>query len=157
MTRSFFAGFRDFLSQFAGEVSPSESEDRDELVVAIAALLFHVVSADGIVTEEERESLDTVLREDYRLSTEQARAVAEAGERANDEAVDLYRFTSILKSRLGEDERIEFVRNLWEMTFADGQVHELEDNVVWRVSELLGVSGRDRMLLKKEFAVRAET
>ncbi|MER0237208.1 TerB family tellurite resistance protein [Fulvimarina sp. MAC8] len=152
MARSLFSGFRDFLSQFAGEPSPNETQGQDDLVVSVAALLFHVATADGIVTDDERQSLTGVLREDYGLSATQAEDVARAGERANDEAVDLYRFTSVLKSRLGEDERIEFVRNLWEMTFADGEVHELEDNVVWRVSELLGVSGRDRMLLKKEFA-----
>jgi uncharacterized tellurite resistance protein B-like protein len=28
-------------------------------------------------------------------------------------------------------------------------VHELEDNVVWRVAELLGVPPRQRVLLKK--------
>lgn len=157
MARSLFSGFRDFLGQFAGESSPRETEGQDELVVAVAALLFHVASADGVVTEDERSSLIHVLKSDHGLSDEQARDVAEAGERANDESVDLYRFTSVLKRRLGEEERIEFVRNLWEMTFADGEVHELEDNVVWRVSELLGVSGRDRMLIKKEFADKART
>jgi hypothetical protein len=29
-------------------------------------------------------------------------------------------------------------------------VHEFEENVVWRVAELLGVSTRDRVLLRRE-------
>ncbi|MDY8108409.1 TerB family tellurite resistance protein [Fulvimarina sp. 2208YS6-2-32] len=155
MARSLFSGFRDLLNQISPDAAPREAGGQDELVVAIAALLFHVVSADGIVTEEERESLDAVLREDYGLSHEQALEVAAAGERANEEAVDLYRFTSVLKNRLEAEERADVVRHLWEVTFADGAVHELEDNVVWRVSELLGVSSRDRMIMKKEFADRA--
>jgi len=43
---------------------------------------------------------------------------------------------------------------LWEMAMADGVVHEFESNLVWRVSELLGVSARDRVTLKKLVASR---
>jgi len=38
---------------------------------------------------------------------------------------------------------------------ADGVVHEFEANLVWRAAELLGVSTRDRVLLRK--AVEART
>jgi uncharacterized tellurite resistance protein B-like protein len=43
---------------------------------------------------------------------------------------------------------------MWRMVFADGRADEFEDNIVWRVAELLGVPARDRMLLKK--AARGE-
>ncbi len=46
---------------------------------------------------------------------------------------------------------------MWEIVFADGEVHEFEDNVVWRVAELLGVSSRDRIRLRKRIEGRAET
>jgi uncharacterized tellurite resistance protein B-like protein len=39
--------------------------------------------------------------------------------------------------------------------FADGVVNELEDNMVWRTAELLGVSSRDRMILRKRVAGEA--
>jgi len=35
------------------------------------------------------------------------------------------------------------------MVFADGVLHELEDNVVWRIAELLAVDSRNRVLLKQ--------
>ena len=65
------------------------------------------------------------------------------------EAIDLYQFTSVLKRALDDAERVTMIESLWEMVFADGVVHEMEDNVVWRVAELLGVDTRDRMLLKQ--------
>jgi uncharacterized tellurite resistance protein B-like protein len=64
------------------------------------------------------------------------------------EAVDLYRFTSVLKRRLDEEGRVEVVAMLWEMANADGDLHEFEENVVWRVAELLGVSSRQRVSLR---------
>ena len=43
---------------------------------------------------------------------------------------------------------------LWEIAMADYVVREFESNLVWRVAELLGVSARDRELLRKTVASR---
>ena len=57
----------------------------------------------------------------------------------------------MLKRQLSEDERIRVIENLWEIAYADGASHEFEENLVWRVAELLGVSPRDA--LRRERAV----
>ena len=44
---------------------------------------------------------------------------------------------------------------MWEIVYADGHVHEFEDNTIWRVAELLGVSSRDRMVLRHKVAKSA--
>jgi uncharacterized tellurite resistance protein B-like protein len=38
---------------------------------------------------------------------------------------------------------------MWRMVFADGRADEFEDNIVWRIAELLGVPARERVLLRK--------
>jgi uncharacterized tellurite resistance protein B-like protein len=43
---------------------------------------------------------------------------------------------------------------MWELVYADGQVSEFEDNVVWRAADLLGISSRDRIELKHRVAAR---
>ncbi|MEF2552238.1 TerB family tellurite resistance protein [Aurantimonas sp. A2-1-M11] len=150
-----FEAFRDFLRNIGSGPADDRPDPADDVRVATAALLFHVVRADGVVTEEERTRLHAVLREEFALAPEEVDRIAEAGGEADTEAVDLYNFTSVLKSRLGEAERVRFVELLWEVTYADGSVHELEDNLIWRVSDLLGVSTRDRMLMKREAASRS--
>jgi hypothetical protein len=42
------------------------------------------------------------------------------------------------------------------MAYADGMIHEFEENVVWRVAELLGVSSRERVNLKQDARAEAE-
>lgn len=145
-------GLRDFLRTLSGE-TPRPRED--DPLVAATALLFHVGEADGEASPAERRRLRTLLREHYGLDDAEAARIEREGREADAEAVDLFRFTSVLLRHLGEDERIRFVELLWEIVFADGDVHELEDNIVWRISELLGVSSRDRMLAKREAARRA--
>ena len=72
-----------------------------------------------------------------------------AGEQADREAVDLYAFTSVLKRHLDEEARVEFIGLMWEVVYADGELHELEDNTVWRVAELIGVDRRDRIAARQ--------
>ena len=118
---------------------------RDDPRVAAAALFFHVVDADGDVRPSERKKLRDVVAAAYDLKGSELDAVLKAGQKADDEAVDLYAFTSVLKRSLDEDQRINFIELLWEVVYADGERHELEENVVWRIAELLGVSTRQRV------------
>ncbi|MEY9525265.1 hypothetical protein ABIF70_006406 [Bradyrhizobium japonicum] len=71
------------------------------------------------------------------------------------EAVDLYHFTSVIMRSLDEEGRKRIVQMMWELVYADGQVSEFEDNVVWRASDLLGIAQRDRIDLKHAVANRA--
>ena len=70
------------------------------------------------------------------------------------EAVDLYHFTSLVKRRLNAEGRAKLIEMMWEIAYADGAVHEFEDNVVWRVAELIGVEARERVLLRQQVALR---
>ena len=39
---------------------------------------------------------------------------------------------------------------LWQIVLADGVLHEIEDSVVWRIAELLGVETRERIRLRQK-------
>ena len=140
-------------------LSPEE-DNASKLVLdknlAAAALMVHVIAADGKITSEEETKLRTVLREHYAMSEEDALALEEAARAAQSEAVDMYRFTSILKSDMDDTQRLALIEDLWEMVFADGKIHEFEDNVVWRVAELIGIQARERMVLKQRVLARGQ-
>ena len=53
---------------------------------------------------------------------------------------------------VNEEGRLRIIEMMWELVYADGQVSEFEDNVVWRAADLLGVSSRDRIDLKHRVA-----
>jgi uncharacterized tellurite resistance protein B-like protein len=130
---------------------PERHDLRNEPQLAVAALLVHLAAVDGSTTDEEREAVRQALMQQYGLTaSEVANLIAEATRRDTD-AVDFYQFTSALRT-LEPDERVDVVRMMWQVVFADRQNHELEDNMVWRIAELLGVSTRDRTTLRKQMA-----
>lgn len=146
--------FRSFVRELAGEVDGQNSQAPDSPQLAAAALMYHVIQADGVLRPVERERFAQVLAEEYDLDRTELQALTEQARQADGEAVDLYRFTSVLMDSMSEAERIGFIEILWEMVYADGVRHELEDNVVWRISELLGVSGRDRVHMRQRVQER---
>ena len=99
-----------FLNDIPGGGSGGERrDDSDDPRLAAAALMVHVMDADGVRLDEERAKLREALTRAYGLSgSELDRFILRAEEEAH-EAVDLYAFTSILKRHLDERARIEFI------------------------------------------------
>ncbi|MHA1189085.1 MAG: TerB family tellurite resistance protein [Alphaproteobacteria bacterium] len=139
---------KSFLNKLTGEAAPAHHFDADDTRLAVAALMVHCMAVDGTVSEDERKLLQGSLSSAYDLSqSDVAQLIADATD-ADYEAVDLYRFTSVLKRQMDRDQRADVVEQLWSMVYADGQVHEFEDNLVWRVAELLGVERTERLARK---------
>ncbi|ATN36327.1 hypothetical protein ACO34A_21290 [Rhizobium sp. ACO-34A] len=127
----------------------------DDPRIAVAALCFQVMEADGFVHKAERDKLRQLLKEQYGLEGAQLEELLDAGQKAESEAVDYYRFTSDLKRHLNEAERQQLVGILWDIVYADGDRSETEDHVIWRIADLLGVSGRDRVSERHDAVNRA--
>ncbi len=150
-----FEQLKRFFGDIAGNSDPREFEDGDYRLAA-AALLVHVADVDGITTPAERQRLRNILSDRFALDEEATGRLLEAATRSDEEAVDLYRFTSVLKRRLDDEGRRKIIEMMWEIAYADGSLHELEDNILWRVAELLGVSTNDRVSLKLRVAKRMQ-
>jgi uncharacterized tellurite resistance protein B-like protein len=149
----------DGLRQFIAEVvSPTAHQNRafDDTGYRLAAtaLLIHVISLDGEPSDVEKRKLHTLLESRFGLDPGAADQLIAYATLVEGEAVDLYRFTSVIMRSVNEEGRLRIVEMMWELAYADGQVSEFEDNVVWRAADLLGVSSRDRIDLKHRVAGR---
>jgi uncharacterized tellurite resistance protein B-like protein len=126
--------------------------DADDYRVAAAALLVHVATLEGALTAAARDKLRATLMSQFSLTDALADELIEAAAKADREAVDFYHFTSLLMRTLNEQGRLKIIEMLWEMALADGRVSEFEDNMLWRVADLLAVSPRDRIALRQRVA-----
>ena len=133
-----------------GDDAAAEQRAPIDIKLAAAVLLVQASSVDGDVAPEEREMVRGLLARRFALDEDAVEALVDEARAQEREAVDFYAFTSILKRDLDEDGRLEIIEMLWRMAWADGEVHPFEDNLIWRVSELLGISSRDRVLAKRD-------
>ncbi len=150
-----FESFRNFVAEFVdGGKHPSQFADNDYRLAA-AALLVHAAAIDGDMTESERDKLHVIVKSRFALDDAAADELIDKATAAEHEAVDLYHFTSLLNRTLDEEGRAKIIEMMWEIVYADGKRDELEDNLLWRAADLLGVLPRERIDLRRRISGEA--
>jgi uncharacterized tellurite resistance protein B-like protein len=151
-------GLRQFIADVVSSAAPQDRTfDDTGYRLAATALLIHVISLDGEPSDVEKRKLHSLLETRFGLNPGSADKLIASATLVEGEAVDLYHFTSVIMRSVNEEGRLRIVEMMWELVYADGQVSEFEDNVVWRAADLLGVSSRDRIDLKNRVAGEQRT
>ena len=104
---------------------------------------------DGRADPVERRKLKSLLQVRFNLGEDEFDRILGEAEAWEQDSVDLHSFTSVLCRELDQEGRQRIVEMLWEIVLADGVLHEYEADLVSRGAELLGVSTRDRVRLRK--------
>jgi uncharacterized tellurite resistance protein B-like protein len=143
---------RHFFAELTGGTKPQHSFAENDYRRAAAALLVHVATLDGDLTEVKRRKLHAILGAQFALDAAATDALIAEAAADDREAVDFYHFTSLIMRTLDAAGRLRIVEMLWEMVYVDGKVSEFEANVMWRVADLLGISARDRIALRERVA-----
>jgi uncharacterized tellurite resistance protein B-like protein len=147
-----FDSLKAFLAELAdGRKAPSRF-DAGDYRLAAAALLVHATTIDGSVSEAERRTLHDLLKGRFALDERGTAELIDKATQADREAIDLYHFTSLINRTCDLEGRLRIIEMMWEVVYADGRVTEFEENLLWRVSDLLGVSANERIALKQRAA-----
>ena len=150
-----FESFKSFITEFVdGEKHPDQFAE-DDYRLAAAAMLVHTAAIDGEMSQSERDKLHAVIKQRFALDDATTDELITKATAAEHEAVDLYHFTHLLNRALDEDGRAKIVEMMWEIVYADGRRDELEDNLLWRAADLLGVSPRERIALRRRISGEA--
>jgi len=145
--------FDSFMKLIAGEGDGGkhpERYDENDYRLAAAALLMHAATIDGSVSQAERDKLHAVIKLRFDLDDAAADALIEKATEAEQEAIDLYKFTARLNRSLDHVGRARIIEMLWQIVCADGIITEFEDNLIWRASDLLGISRNERIALREQ-------
>ena len=133
---------------------PETTLSSNDPKLSVAVLLVHLAAVDGQMKDEERTAIKGALIDHYDMDEASVDKLIKEAALRDAEAVDFFKFTQSI-TRLDMEDRIEIVRMMWMVVFSDKKNHELEDNMVWRIAELIGVSSRDRTILRNQVG-RAE-
>ena len=151
MINRFKALFQD--RRGAPETGRSGHSD-DELQIAAAALMVEAAQLDGDFAAAERASILDLVTERFGLSREESRSLVEAAEECVANATQLHGFTRVVKRAFSHEERVELLEMLWEVVYADDELHDLEASLMRRVTGLLQVPDRESGAARKRVLAR---
>lgn len=140
----------DRVSKLLGLKADHSKSAADGLALATAALLVQVSKADGDFSAQERVSLAECLKDHFSLDGAAATELITRAEMDQADATCLYAFTRTIAKELDQEARQDILRLLWQVASADNHIDNFEENVLAKVSGLLGISSRDRIRLKHE-------
>ena len=141
-----------FLADLADGRTAVSRFDQNDYRLAAAALLVHASTIDGSVSVPERRTLHDLLQRRFELDESATAELIDKATLADQEAIDLYHFTSLINRTCDLQGRLRIIEMMWEIVFADGRVTEFEENLLWRVSDLLGISANERIALRQRVA-----
>jgi uncharacterized tellurite resistance protein B-like protein len=146
-----FDRLKNFVAEFAG--TPERRDfSPDDFRLAAVALLIHLAGADGQIDVSERKRLRELIESRFGLDAETTTRLIELAEAQDRQAVDFYHFTHALTKVLDQEGRQKIITMMWEIAFADGAISEVEEGIVARIADLLGVSSQDRVRLRRQVA-----
>ena len=137
----------DKLKKFFGEGGDRSVDKKettvDHIRIAACALFVEMAAIDGSFSESERESIISILRNDYALSDEHATALMEAADEELKRSIDLWQFTNLINQNYSKDEKIQIIETVWKVVYADGRLDKYEDYLMHKLAKLLRLSNED--------------
>lgn len=116
---------------------------KSDMELAAAALLVEAAVLDGTFDADERATIERLLKGHFNLNDADVTNLILDAQSTIEDANELYTLARTVKEGLEISERTAIIEMLWEVAYADGELHDYESNLVRRLAGQLYVSDRD--------------
>jgi uncharacterized tellurite resistance protein B-like protein len=143
----------DVVKRFFNKATPkvneaSRQDTEHDIRVATCALFVEMARIDEKFTEEEMNTIVSILKERYGLSPEHADALIAEAERDLEKSVDLWHFSNLINKNYSTEEKIEIIETLWRIVYVDGKMDQYEHYLMNKLQNLLRLS-HDQLIAAK--------
>lgn len=119
--------------------------------LAAAALLFEAAMSDYELGEEERTTIQQLVREQFTLDDDDASELATLAQHRVRESTGLHGFTSLINQHWSEKNRLNLVEQMWRVVYADGRLDDHELHLMRKIQRLLHISQKDFVSAKLRY------
>jgi uncharacterized tellurite resistance protein B-like protein len=136
--------FARLVLRFKEGFGPQETREQkhDPLRLATAAVLLETAYADGQFTPAEDGNVIGYLTRVFDLGAEEARELVAAADEVRNRTIDHFALTNFIRKNTTLAERIDVVKTMWRMVYADGKLTGYENYLVRKLADLLGLEHR---------------
>jgi uncharacterized tellurite resistance protein B-like protein len=133
-----------------GVFDPTPDAPERETPLVVAALLALVARADGRLLPVEEDGLERILRARFGLSPEAATRLLARGDAISREMDPASTIAERILHDIPAGERPDLLAMAYRIAAVDGQVHDFEDDLLWRVGRLLGLPDDDVARIREQ-------
>lgn len=136
------------IKRFLNNLTP-EQEAQSDHRLAIVALLCEVSMVDEVQQQDETQVVLALLQKLLMVDAEKASQLLNLGMQEIKESNSVFDFTSQL-NQLTHSERIDVIRAMWQVAYADQHLDPLEEALIRKVTNLIYVNHADFIRTKHE-------
>jgi len=149
------------VDQYHQAVDPDADEDAAFFAVATkklcaGALFCEMAMADGKIAPAELERVRDLLLVRFGLDDTEADALFKIGQQATADSSRLPRMTASVRDHFNNDERIELLEMLFDISYADGEQSPREVEIAEQAGAAIGLQPRDIAHARLKIAKRQQ-
>ena len=124
--------------------------DSHETQLSAACLLLSVAEADEILEKQELDIIQDILKDFFSITDNDAQALIHDAQVKMKNATGLFEFGQHLNAVFDHEDRLDFISCVFEVAYADGNLHYLEHHTVKKIANILNVTREDILASKTE-------
>jgi len=139
--------------------TPAVEQDsfQKKLQVATCALFFEIAKADENFTNEEHEKIVSIMKMKYELDNDEANELMSRTEESIKKSVSIYEFATVVDQNFSKDDKLELMKELWQLIYTDKKLNKYEDNLIKRIGDILKLEHKEvidaKLMVKGELGL----
>ena len=131
-----------FESRLLITETSSQNDIDEKLKLGCAFLMYEMIHADGESHENETKKIRHLLQQQFGISKQETEKLLSIADEEKHSATDYYRFTSLINEHYSQEQKINLIKQLWHIAYADNTLDKFEEHLVRKLAELLHVPHR---------------
>ena len=132
-----------------------KKEDKKEkpknLKLIALCLAYEVANADNDIDINEKNIILEKIKETIDVSVLTEKEIYKVIEEESEKRVSFYDIINDINVNLGKDEKIEILKMLWEIAYADKVLEVDEERIIRRSADMLGIKPSIVLQIKDQF------
>ena len=128
-----------------------KKEKPKNLKLIALCLAFEVANADNDIDTRERDLILEKIKESIDLSVLNEKEIFEVIQEESQKRVSFYDIINDINKNLDRKEKIDILKMLWEIAYADKVLDVDEERIIKRSAEMLGIKPSIVLQTKEEF------
>ena len=117
-------------------------------------LAFEVANADNEIDDAEKELIFKKIRDSINLDVLSEKEIFSIIEAESEKKVSFYDLIYDINKNLSKDEKVDVIKMLWEVAYADEVLEVDEEKIIRRSAEMLGI--KPSIVLKIKEQIKTE-
>ena len=126
------------------------SNDSHDTQLSAACLLLSVAEADEFLEQKELDVIQDILMDFFSIKNDDAHKLIYDAQNKIKISTGLFQFGQHLNSVFDIEDRLDFISCIFEVAYADGDLHYLEHHTIKKIANILNINRGDIQISKTE-------